>query len=281
MIENYILKKDFVRTALGNIHYFYNDSFAEKATVVFLHGLSANHTTWLETAEILHHNGFNFLALDLRGHGMSDKSSVKEFYQIKTFAEDLGLVLAKENISKFFLVGYSFGGVVALDYVLNQKNLPRGMVLISANHNNPLKYTRLTFLSPVLYVLANIFAFLFLWQKRKKYDYYSPGSARGYWSSVWLGLKTMPISINLWMLSQMHLLNFKDRISAIGIPTMVLCSRKDPFVSTIEIKEIAAALPGAEIVFSNNQSHFIATQAHDEMTEKILHFLKKYENCDI
>jgi len=280
-MNNFIIKNNFIETSLGNIHYFYNNSFSNRATVVFLHGLSANHTTWLETAENLHLNKYNFLALDLRGHGMSDKSIVKEFYEIKTFAQDLESVLEKENISKYFLVGYSFGGVVALDYVLNHQNLPRGLVLISTNHSNPLKYKKLGLLSPVLYLLANIFAFLFLWQKREKYDYYLPGSAKGYWSSVWLGLKTMPVSINLWMLSQMHLLNFKGRISAIKIPTMLLYSRKDPFVGSNEIREIAQSLPDAEIVFSNNSSHFIATQAHDEMTEKILQFLKKYENSNI
>ena len=54
-------------------------------TVMLLHGLSSNHTTWLNFMETLAARGIRSIAPDLRGHGFSDKSKHKAWYALSVF----------------------------------------------------------------------------------------------------------------------------------------------------------------------------------------------------
>lgn len=275
-----VLEKKSINTGKGIIFYYLNSSFSHRPTIVLLHGLSANHSTWLKTAEALFENSYNCLVLDLRGHGLSDKRITKSNYQMSVFSNDLNMILSEEKISNYFLAGYSFGGVIALDYMFSNNNLPQGLVLISTNHANPFEFRGLRPLSFLLFSFANIFAFFLSWQKRKEFYFYKPDTSQGYWRSVWLGLKTMPFSINLWMLCQMYLIDYKKNISSINIPTLMLYSKGDPFVTEREIRYMAKLIPTAEVVVSANQSHFVASQSQPEVTDILLRFLKKHENSN-
>lgn len=171
MNNSYLVEKS-VQTDNGKIFYYLNKSFADKPIVIFLHGLSSNHTTWLNTIDLLNKNGYNSLAIDLRGHGLSDKTKNKKLYNLSVFSDDLEKIVQTEKINKFILVGYSFGGSIAIDYAIKRSQSLNGLVLISANHINPLEYKGIKFLTPLALGFINLLAFLLLWQKRKKYYYY-------------------------------------------------------------------------------------------------------------
>jgi len=274
---NSYLKEKSIQTENGEIFYYSDMAFQNKLTVVFLHGLSSNHTTWINAIETLHKNGYNSIALDLRGHGHSDKNKIKSLYKIPVFTDDLNRIVKNENINRFFLVGYSFGGAIAIDYAIKYSNSILGLVLISANHVNPLEYKKIKFLTPIGYAILNFFAFLLLWQKRKKYYYFQQGESGGYWHSVWVGLNTMPLSINFWMLSQMGGLNFRENIANIKAPTIIIRANDDPFLSAAEAEEMSKAILNARIIIPKHSSHFLASHAQEEVAQIILEFLKHYE----
>lgn len=270
---NFNFEKKKISTASGDIFYFMNGSFSGRPFIVLLHGLSSNHTTWLYPMEVLHKNKYNVLALDLRGHGFSDKSKIKENYRFEVFSADLEKIIETEKIDNFTLVGYSFGGQVALDYILRYPNRVKGLVLISANHVNPLKYKHLGFLSPITVWFFNFWAWLVLWQKKKNYYYYEHGKAVGYWDSVRHGLMTMPFSVNMWMLASVAGINFRNALKNIGVPTILARCENDFFIAKKETSDMANAIKGSKIIISKNPSHFIGTNAQDETIEIILNFL--------
>ena len=228
------LQKKWLETKTGRIYYFLDQSFPSRPTVVFLHGLSANHTTWLDIIKDLHNNQFNSLAVDLRGHGFSDKAKNKSLYELAVFSEDLRQMVRQEKLGQFFLVGYSFGGSIAIDYATCNNHQLKGLILISANYASPLNHLKLKFLNPLAIGLANLLALLLLWQKRKEYIYFQQGASKGYWHSVWLGLNTMPLSINLWMMIVVGRLNFKNRLSRVRCPALIVRAKHDPFLSAAE-----------------------------------------------
>ena len=266
-------KQKFIETENGKIFYFCDLSFPGRPTVILLHGLSSNHTTWDYPMEVLRRHKYNVLAPDLRGHGLSDKSKRKELYKMPIFSNDLNEIIKQEKIDNFVLVGYSFGGQIAFEYIDEYPERVKGLILISANHVNPFKYWKIDFLSPIAAGLVNLFAFALLWQKRKNYYYYQHGKAEGYWNSVRHGLMTMPLSINLWMISGMANINFKESIKKIKVPTVIVWSKKDVFITRAEINDIAKAIKGAEIIIPQNESHFIGTDSQGETIEIILNFL--------
>lgn len=273
MEEKKFLEKS-IDSGKGKICY-YAIGDREKTAVLFLHGLSANHTTWERAALKACELGFYSILPDLRGHGHSDKTRSKKLYRLERFSNDLKLILDNEGIKNIILVGYSFGGSLAIDFSLKFSQMVKGLVLVSANHENPLNYWRSKVIIPLAKAFFFSLSYLFIWQKRKAYDYYRPIKEKGYFKSVWLGLKTMPISVNLWMLMMMAEVKFKNRLSKINAPVWIVHSDHDPFVTKAEVNDMLNSFPNAKDIVSKNKNHFLATAAMEETMEIIIRFLKE------
>ena len=269
-------EKKYIETEFGKIFYFIKKPFEGKPTVVFLHGLSSNHTTWTEAMKKMNKLGLNSIALDMRGHGYSDKSKKRSIYKLPVFSKDIVKILKKENIAKYILIGYSFGGSIAIDYVsrYSDENLI-GLVLVSTNYQSPIKYKKIGFLAYPYYILLHTAAFLLIWQKRKNYLYYEHGKFVGYLDSILNGFKTMPISINYWMLSEMVILNLKENIKKIKTDTIIVNSSSDVFISKKETEEMQNFIPGSRVVWLNHNSHFLATNYQEDVLDVIIDFIKK------
>lgn len=96
---------------------------SETATpVVFLHGLLGSQEDWAGVLSLLQ----NFseilpLTLDLPFHGNNQNSTCANFAEARNLIHStLISILGKQ---KFYLIGYSLGGRLALDYALNGNNL--------------------------------------------------------------------------------------------------------------------------------------------------------------
>lgn len=269
------LQQKWLQTANGKICYYLAKQFGDRPTVIFLHGLSANHTTWKAIFEKFRDFNLNYLAPDLRGHGHSDKSKKRRLYKFSVFTDDLKQIIEKENLSKIVLVGYSFGGSIALDYAIKYPTTVEGLVLISANHVNPLKYKKINFLTPLGYIFLNLLAWLLIWQKRKNYYYFDQATARGYWQSAFKGFTTMPVTINLWLLSELANLNLSHQLAKITCPTLIVKSRADPFLSPAEAKDMNKKIKNSKIIILEDRTHFLASRCQEKIAKIISDFLKE------
>ena len=282
-MENNLLQEKSIPAegSRGKICYFANRRHSGRPLAIFLHGLSANHTTWLSAAELLDKHRINSLLVELRGHGHSDKTRRRPLYRWPVFRDDLARIIEAEGLDDFILVGYSFGGVIALSYALESKlRKPRALVLISTNHTNPFNYWRVGFLSVPARALVNSLAWLFIWQKKKDYYYYAVGKSGGYWHSVRQGLATMPWSVNLWMLGQMGAFDFRGQLGSYDRPVLLVHNPGDPFVTQKEVNDMLAAWPQAQLAEAGHNSHFIASEAQEETANIILDFIKKIFSKD-
>jgi len=273
-MDSLLFEEKSIQTAAGKIFYYLENSFPGRPFVVLLHGLSSNHTTWISIAKILRENQYNYLALDIRGHGHSDKTKNKKLYQIPVFTEDLRQIIVSEQIKNFILVGYSFGGQIAIDYAAKYPDDLKGLFLISTNHAPPLSYLGLGFLTPLASGILTLLAILLSRQNLKNYHYYQHGRATGYWDSVWDGLRTMPLTVNCWLLLQETNINLKKEIAQIKIPTIFLFGQHDSFITKKEIDEMTKAIPNSQLMISRNPSHFVGSNSQDEILQIILNFLK-------
>lgn len=85
-------------------------------TVVFLHGFAAQKELWLPLIlELPEH--FGIVALDLPGHGRSDRVS-DAGYRTSDFTDTLVEALDEIGLDTFQLAGSSYGGMIALRYAL-------------------------------------------------------------------------------------------------------------------------------------------------------------------
>jgi len=259
----------------GRICYFLSREFNGRPTLIFLHGLSANHSTWLEMAEKLESLKVNFILPDLRGHGHSDKTKNKNLYELAKFTQDLRSIIAQEEIDRPILIGYSFGGYVALDYAIKYPDSASALILISTNHINPLHYRMIGFLAKPARLVLDATAFLLLWQKRKNYYYYNQKKDLGYWRSAFKGLLTMPLSVNFWMIGQGLAIDFRGDLNKIIIPTLLLKSKDDPFVSGREAEDMKKNIKNSELHIIEANSHYLASRDQKKIVNIIFDFIAK------
>ncbi|MDE0309082.1 MAG: alpha/beta hydrolase [Acidiferrobacterales bacterium] len=98
-----------------------------KQTVMFVHGASLDHTVWTLPARHFARHGWNVLAADLPGHGMSDGNPLPEISQYANWLCDL---LDAVGVEQTALVGHSMGSLVALDCAARHLERIRALTLI-------------------------------------------------------------------------------------------------------------------------------------------------------
>lgn len=98
--------------------------------ILFIHGFSFGANAFKhQIGEIA--TTHRLIALDLRGHGFSAKPWTEEAYTDRNiWATDIGNVLAALKVQKPVIVGWSFGGFVAMNYLRAcGADCARGLVL--------------------------------------------------------------------------------------------------------------------------------------------------------
>jgi pimeloyl-ACP methyl ester carboxylesterase len=94
--------------------------------ILLVHGLASNARIWSLLAPLLARE-FRVVALDQRGHGLSDKS---DSYDFATVARDLAQAIGALGWARPLVVGHSWGANVALQLAADEPALPAGVVLL-------------------------------------------------------------------------------------------------------------------------------------------------------
>jgi len=99
-------------------------------TIVLVHGMFSNLSVYyFKIAPILAKH-FHVVMYDLKSHGLSDRAS--EGYDLDHMVDDLLVLLAYLNVERVHLVGYSFGGLVALHMAMKYPAYVERLCVIEA-----------------------------------------------------------------------------------------------------------------------------------------------------
>jgi pimeloyl-ACP methyl ester carboxylesterase len=86
--------------------------------ILFVHGWSQHHLAWRRQFESPLADEFRLVALDLRGHGMSEAPAEVEAYTTGAlWAADIAAVIEQRGLVNPVLTSWSFGGFVISDYL--------------------------------------------------------------------------------------------------------------------------------------------------------------------
>lgn len=99
----------------------FHSNNGQATPVVFLHGLLGSQEDWQEVIALLQNfPEFRPLTIDLPFHGKSEHITCQDFADLRAqLHETLHSLIGEQP---FFLVGYSLGGRMALDYTFHAKN---------------------------------------------------------------------------------------------------------------------------------------------------------------
>lgn len=99
-------------------------------TIVLLHGFSADKDNWILFTKAVDEK-YHVIAIDLAGHGDSEKSLTTDYNLIKQ-AERLDILLSGLGVNSFHIAGNSMGGAISAIYSLNYREKVKSLTLIDA-----------------------------------------------------------------------------------------------------------------------------------------------------
>jgi pimeloyl-ACP methyl ester carboxylesterase len=108
----------------------YEEAGEGEPPLLLVHGWCCDHTYFAPQVEHFAERGHRVVAVDLRGHGESDKPHQR--YAMQDFADDLAWMCQRLELAKPAVVGHSMGGIVAFDLAARYPNLPSAVVMLDA-----------------------------------------------------------------------------------------------------------------------------------------------------
>jgi pimeloyl-ACP methyl ester carboxylesterase len=85
-------------------------------SILFLHGTSQCWLTWSRQLDSDLANDYRLVAMDLRGHGLSDKPR-EGYIDSKPWADDVEAAITALKLDHTILCGWSYGPLIILDYL--------------------------------------------------------------------------------------------------------------------------------------------------------------------
>lgn len=105
-------------------------STTSRTTVVFVHGNVSSSLFWQPTMLALD-SGVRAIAIDLRGFGDSDTLPVDATRGVRDFSDDIASVLDSLSLEHVHLVGWSMGGGVVMQFMLDHAERVATATLVS------------------------------------------------------------------------------------------------------------------------------------------------------
>lgn len=119
-----MMERKRLETDQGSIFYWYSKCGDTNVTMVFLHGLTADHT--LFEKQISHYWGqANLLCWDAPAHG---KSRPYQEFSYDDAAKVLKQILNQENIKEAIFIGQSMGGYVIQTLLKHEPQMVKGFI---------------------------------------------------------------------------------------------------------------------------------------------------------
>lgn len=110
---------------INGIHYTETRKAARNA-LVFIHGWTCNSEFWKESINAFPQ--YKVIAIDLPGHGLSDKPRVN--YSMEYFAKAIDTVMRNAKVEKAVLVGHSMGTPIARQFYRLYPEKTLGIVIV-------------------------------------------------------------------------------------------------------------------------------------------------------
>jgi pimeloyl-ACP methyl ester carboxylesterase len=250
-----------------------NISFSDvgKGTaVVLIHGFLENSTMWKNIIPRLSKRN-RIITVDLLGHGKSD--CLGYVHSMELFAESIEAVLKHLKIRKYFLVGHSLGGYVALAFAEKNPKKVKGFCLMNSTSNaddKGLKLRRETANKMVQNKFTELvhISFNYLFTKDSQITFSSEIK-----EALQIALNT---SVQCYIAAQegMRIRSNRNNILAENdFKKLIIVGKKDPVLDyKISLEE--AKRTNSEIVVLPN-GHMSHIENKEELIEILVSFVKK------
>jgi pimeloyl-ACP methyl ester carboxylesterase len=113
---------------MGDVDLYYEVE-GQGEPLLLIHGLGSSARDW-EYQVPFFARDYRVVALDVRGHGRSDKPPGP--YSVPLFARDVAALLERLDATPAHVVGVSMGGMIGFQLVVDRPDLVRSLVVVNA-----------------------------------------------------------------------------------------------------------------------------------------------------
>jgi len=242
---------------------------AGRPLAVLVHGAGMDHTVWALQSRWLAFHGWNVLALDLPGHGLSAGVARTTIGAMATWLIGLLRAVGTEPAT---LIGHSMGSLIALEAAASCPELVRGLVLIGSAATMPVHEDLLGAARDNDHAaidMVNLWGFG-----------YRAGIGESRAPGVWMtGLgerileRAAPGVLYADLAACSAYQGGPAAAAAITAPTLVIAGEKDQMTPLRGARALASAVPGAQLVVVPDAGHMLMTERPDEVREALARHL--------
>ncbi len=219
-------------------------------TMVFIHGFGGNATQWVYQLRRFSDDS-RVIALDLRGHGLSDKPEAWN-YSVEQHVADIHAALAVLNVTdQFILLGHSFGGAIVTQYASTHPDQVEKLVLVASAGEYKLNLgQRLAIALPA--PILNFAHAVYL----KKWFSPTPTVMKNMYRhalKTWVG----------WSMFR-----------SLTLPTLVVRGHNDWVFPPKYFAEVARAIPNAEDVDVGASAHMVMLERREAVNRALERFVE-------
>jgi 2-succinyl-6-hydroxy-2,4-cyclohexadiene-1-carboxylate synthase len=230
--------------------------------LVLLHGFTGSARSWLQHISALSEQ-HQVIAVDLLGHGQSDSPDDSARYSIECCTHDLSALFNQLGLERFYLLGYSMGGRVALHFALTYPERLAGLILESASPGIADPQERQARLNSDIALAERIErdgleAFVDYWERLPLFASQAalPPGVREQMRRERLANNPDGLANSLRGLSTGAQPSLWDRLPELRVPTLIIAGAFDEKFTQIG-KAMATAIPNAQIEIVQDADHTI------------------------
>ncbi len=217
-------------------------------TLVFIHGFGGSGVQWLyQLAQFSLEN--RVIAMDLRGHGLSDKPASD--YSMAEIQDDLEILLHALGINQpVVLIGHSFGGAIAATFAAKHPERVKRLILIAsavAYKLHPFYRVGLRLPDSILRLAGPLL--------RKQVDV--PG----------------PI-LKAWYENNLSHWNGQEAYRSVTIPTLVVRGYQDQLFEKPAYDQVSQLVPNSEEIDVGASGHMVMLERKDAVNRAISRFIR-------
>ena len=260
------------RIKVGEL-YLYYEIHGEGEPLVLIPGFRTG--LWLWSRQVpTFAQGLRTIVFDPRGIGKSDQS--EKPMTIKTIADDLSGLLSELGIAQAHVLGASFGGFVAQEFVLSYPKIVRSLILCCTSFGGP------RHLLPPLSVLQAMSASDGLnTEERTRRNFlmaFSESFVQEHHDDIEEVLRlrlSNPVSDQTHFAQLQVAANFnaESRVANIKAPTLVLTGDADTLVPASNSHNLAAQIPHARLSIIAGGSHMFFIEQPDKFNRAVIDFI--------
>ena len=220
-------------------------------TFVFLHGFGGQAAQWHYQLQKFSLEN-RVIALDLRGHGLSDKHV--NGFDMPQLIHDLETSLTLLKVKgKFVLVGHSYGGAIATEYSLKHPDRVERLILMATAGEFKLQPMLKMALSLPIWLLRIVGPFTRKW------------------------LFAPPQVLKQFYAQNMSQWNGWDKFAALDVPTLVIRGNRDLVFERARFEKVTASIPGAEEADIGASGHMVMLERREAVGRAIERFMSGEE----